>query len=82
VCVCVALVIQHAKHMRRIMSSVASPRPCVPHRNRRSEEELTSSAVPYCSTYLINGTIFGKNFFEHKMYFDVLYDFCLKYFSF
>jgi len=33
--------------------------------------------------YLINGTIFEKkNPTEHKTYFDFLYKFCLKYFSF
>jgi hypothetical protein len=32
--------------------------------------------------YLINGTIFVKKFFEHKMCFDFLYNFYLKHFSF
>ena len=32
--------------------------------------------------YLINGTIFGKKFIVQKMYFDFLYNFYLKHFSF
>jgi len=32
--------------------------------------------------YLINGTILEKKVNEHKIYFDYLYKFCLKHFSF
>ena len=32
--------------------------------------------------YLIKGTIYEKNIIEHKMCFDFLYNFYLKYFSF
>jgi hypothetical protein len=32
--------------------------------------------------YLINGTIFEKKVVERKMYFDFVYKFCLKHFSF
>jgi hypothetical protein len=32
--------------------------------------------------YLINGTILAKMLLNTKMYFDVLYSFCLKHFSF
>jgi hypothetical protein len=34
------------------------------------------------SYYLTKGTIFGKMFIEHKMYFDFLCNICLKLFSF
>ena len=32
--------------------------------------------------FLINGTIFGKTVTEHKLWFDLLYEFCVQYFLF
>jgi len=32
--------------------------------------------------YLINGMTFDKNIIAHKMFSDVIYNFCLKHFSF
>jgi hypothetical protein len=62
--VSVALVIQHAMRMRRIILS-----------------SVTLVALQYFPHYLINGMIFGKNVIDHTMYFDFLYNFCLKRFS-
>jgi len=36
-------------------------------------------AVRYFPRYLINGTIFGKKSYWHKMSFDFLYEFGLKH---
>jgi len=63
--VSVALVIQHAKHMRRlILPSVACP--ALPH------------SFPHC---LIRGTIFGGKLLNLKCGFYFLCSFCLKHFS-
>ena len=65
--VSVAVIIQHAKHMRRILlSSVA----CL-------------SLPFFFPRYHINSTILGgKKDIEHEICFDFLYDLCLKYLSF
>ena len=60
----VALVIEHTKRMRRVISAW----PLWLHHTFRH--------------YLINDTIFGKKVIEHKMCFDFLYNFYLKYLSF
>jgi hypothetical protein len=35
---------------------------------------VASLAVPYSSTYLINGTIFGKKVIEYNMCFDFVWN--------
>jgi len=38
--------------------------------------------IPHYPHYLINGMIFKKKVTKHKVFIFLLYDFCLKYFSF
>ena len=63
-CVSVALFIQHAKRMRRIILSF-----------------VACSALSYISTLPHKRHDFRK-VIKHKMCFDFLYNFYLKYFSF
>jgi len=67
-CVSVALVIQHAIRMRRIILPYAD---CL----------ALTTFFPY---YLINGAIFGGGgkLLNIKMCFDFLYNFCPNHFSF
>jgi hypothetical protein len=55
-CLRVALIIQHAKAMRRILLF------------------MSSLAAKSFQRYLINGTIFGKKSYAHKMPFGFLYN--------
>jgi len=41
-----------------------------------------SSSTIFFKNYPIKSTTVEKNVIEHKMCFDFLYNFCLKYFSF
>jgi hypothetical protein len=58
----------------------------IQHSNRLYRIILPSMpcpALPYFSTYLINGKIFGIiSYWAQKVCFDFLYSFCLKHFSF
>ena len=67
-CSSVALVIQHAKRMRRI---ILCPVACV----------LSGCTMFFHVISQTEGFI-GNNVTDHKMCFDFLHKFCLKYFSF
>jgi hypothetical protein len=74
----------HRKAMNIICSAHVFLALFTQHAMRMSRVILSSVAClgrPYYSTYLINGTIFGKKFIEHKMCFDFLYNFQLKHLS-
>jgi hypothetical protein len=67
VCVCVALLIQHAKCMRQVILSC----------------DLSGFTIFFFPHYVLNSTIFLVNVVCNvSMCFDVLYRFYLKYFSF
>jgi len=61
----VILIIQHAKHMRRIILS----------------SSVAIQAAPYFSTLPHKRHDYRKKAFGHIMCFDFLYDCCLKHFS-